>query len=176
MLGNCFVLLIMILLSCFLLVVIGKDLLFSGTIFFGPVFVPSAEDKLKLMLELAEPKPGEKIVDLGSGDGKILVELARKGYQSEGMEINPILVRRSRKNLRKLRLEQWAAVRRANFWKSDFSSYDLVFLYGMKHVMKRLEKKMLAELKPGARVVSNYFRFPDWRPEKVRDEVRLYRR
>lgn len=61
-----------------------------------------------------------------------------------------------------------------NFWKANLSEFNCVALYGNFHIMGRLEKKLLKELKPGARVASNHFRFPHWKPTKAKGDVYLY--
>jgi cyclopropane fatty-acyl-phospholipid synthase-like methyltransferase len=154
----------------------AKKLSSALVIFQGPIFVRSEDDRLASMFELAKPKKGERIIDLGSGDGKILIELAKRGLKAEGVEINSALVKESERAIKKLGLEKKVKVTRASFWDFDLSGFDLVFFYGMSHVMRRMEKKLLVELKPGARVVSNYFQFPSWEPEKKLGEARLYRR
>jgi len=158
----------------FSLIFIGRQVLFATTILHGPVFVPSADDKLASMLKLAKPKKGEKIVDLGSGDGKVVFALAKLGYKVDGIEINPILVNRSRKTAKELGLENLVTFKRISFWNVDFSEYDLLLLYGTTYIMKKLEKKLQSELKPGARIVSNYFQFPTWKAQTQKNDVRLY--
>lgn len=159
----------------FVIIFFIKQAIFATSMLHGAFFVPSADDRLNTMLKLAKPKPGEKIIDLGSGDGKIAFALAKLGYPVEGIEINPLLVRLANKQAKKLNLEKLASFRRANFWRLDFSQYDLIFVYGITYIMKRLEKKLRKELKPEARVVSNYFQFPNWTAEIEENEVRLYR-
>jgi tRNA A58 N-methylase Trm61 len=141
---------------------------------FGAVFVPIKDEKLGIMINLADPKKGDKIIDIGSGDGKILIALANKGVPSEGVEINPYLVHKSTHKIRQMSLDDLAKVSNKSFWSVDFSKYDIIFLYGMNHFMKKLEQKLLREMVPGSRVVSNYFKFPNWKPSKETEGVRLY--
>lgn len=157
-----------------LLIFLGRQLVFATTMLHGPVFVPSKDDKLKTMIKLAKPKKSDRILDLGSGDGKIVIKLAKLGLKADGIEINPILVRKSQKIAEKLGLENLANFKKGNFWNQNYSKYDLIFWYGTTYVMNKLEKKLLAELKPGARIVSNYFQFPNWKPTTSENEVRLY--
>jgi 16S rRNA A1518/A1519 N6-dimethyltransferase RsmA/KsgA/DIM1 with predicted DNA glycosylase/AP lyase activity len=139
---NVFYWAVLIIISTALLTLLLKMGTTIATMFYGTVFVTSADDKLKSMLKLAKAKKGEKIIDLGCGDGKILLELARKGFAVEGVEINPNLVRQCRKKARKEGLEKLITVTTKSFWKMDFSDYDLVFLYGTSYIMERLEKKV----------------------------------
>lgn len=120
-----------------------------------------------------------------------------------GYEINPILVWKSRWNIykyQKTQKQKNSASSRSNigtsqrhsdktiwqysnikiysrsFFSADLSSYHLITLYATTNVMSRLEKKLRQELKPGAIVISNYFRFPNWKPLKSTNHVHLYKK
>jgi protein-L-isoaspartate O-methyltransferase len=140
----------------------------------GPVFFPSSDNQVTVMLKLATVNTGEKVIDLGSGDGKILFSLAKQGIPAVGVEINPYLVWRSRRLASQLKVKPLVKIKRQSFWKLNLANYDVVFLYGIPHIMDRLEKKLLAELKPGSRVISNRFQFPNWRPEITQQQVWVY--
>ena len=140
----------------------------------GIPFVVSSDGRTRHILKLLNPKPGEKIVDLGSGDGKLLFEIASRGSIAYGYEINPIayilsLIRAKNRGLNNVHIS-WA-----NFMKADLSKYDAVVIYGISTMMPRLEKKLKSELKPGARIVSNYFKFPNLKPLKKEREILLYK-
>ena len=173
----------LVILSIILLIFLSLTLVFLFTtflkallplIFWGAIYVPSNRDRIKKIIELAEIKPGEKAVDLGSGDGRIVIALAEAGAEAYGYEINPILVRKSRRNIRKARLENKAFIILGSFWQADLSKFDIITIYGMQHVMRRLEKKSRKELKKDARIVSNAFEFPTWSPKKKDNGVYLY--
>ena len=171
-----FLILIILSLLLILILFIFKQILFDITMFFGPFFVAIDDNKLNSMIKLAKPKKKDKIIDLGAGDGKILIKIAKMGFKSEGLEINPLLVNKLDKKVSKLSLDNFINVKRMNFWKCNLSRFDLVFLYGTSYIMKGLEMKLKSELKPGARVVSNHFKFPNWLPEKELNDVYLYRK
>ena len=151
-------------------------ILTAGIYFFGAPFVVSSNERIRFILKLLKPQKGEKIVDLGSGDGTLLFEIAKSGAIAYGYEINPILVRRTKRKIKKLGLEGKVFVERANFLKKDLSDFDAIVVYGITYLMPRLEKKLQRELKPGTRVVSNYFKFPNWKPEKKEGDVLIYKR
>lgn len=157
-----------------LLILIGRVILFAVPMLHDPVFVPSSDSKLRTMLKLAKIKKGKRIIDLGCGDGKVIFAVAKKGFSVEGVEINPILVRRCKKRIKQLGLDKLVTVSRASFWNIDFSKYDLIFLYGTSYIMERLEKKLLEELRPSSRVVSNRFQFPNWKADQTENGVRVY--
>lgn len=143
-------------------------------IFRGAIYVPTKEKRIQKMIDFLEIRPGEKAVDLGAGDGRLVVALAKAGAEAYGYEINPFLVSRARKNIRKAGLEGRAFIHQKNFWKEDLSQFDVVTLYGITHIMKKLEDKLRKELKPNARVASNAFNFPTWEYSKKEGAVYLY--
>lgn len=142
----------------------------------GAPFVPTRPEITEEMIRLLEIRPGEKAVDLGSGDGRLVVALARAGAEAHGYEINPLLVWWSRSTIRKLGLRGRAFIHRKSFWGADLSGFNLVTLYGISYIMKGLEQKLQKELRPNARVVSNAFPFPGWPYERKQGPVYLYRR
>ena len=140
----------------------------------GPPFVASNDESAEQMLALIKRRRPRRILDMGSGDGKLVILLAQQGYQVEGIELNPLLVWRSRRAIKRAGLNDKAAVKWGNFWTCDVSGHDTVTLYAVRHVMPRLEKKLRAELRPGASIVSNYFVFPNLKPAASRGRARLY--
>lgn len=139
-------------------------------------FVPSAQDRLDTMIELSEVKTGQKSVDLGSGDGRVVIAMAKAGAEAHGYEVNPKLVAEAQKNITEEGLEGKAFIHEMNFWDGDLSDFDVISVYGITSIMDRLEKKCQSELKSGAKVVSNYFTFPDWQPAVVKEKVYLYKK
>jgi len=150
-------------------------LIFNFPLFLGAPFVPAPSKKVKDTLELADPKPGEILYDLGSGNGQIIIEAAKNyGVKAVGIEINPILVRLSERKIKKLGLENKAKVYKNNFFNADISEADIVVTYLLQTTNNRLEKKLLSELKPGARIVSLSFTFKNIPLIKSKENVRLY--
>lgn len=141
----------------------------------GAVYFPSSDENIKAMLALAGVKPGDKVADLGSGDGRILIALANAGVDATGYEVNPLLVLRSRRKIRELGLQRKVEIRWKSFWRENLSPFDIVIVYGIPHIMKKLEEKLKREMKPTAGVISNIYPFPGWRPERTEGRVFLYR-
>jgi predicted O-methyltransferase YrrM len=167
--------LILAILAAALCLFIGYQITFTVTMLHGPVFVPSADEKLKAMLSLPKISRSSKILDMGSGDGKVLLALAKKCRQPlTGAEINPLLVRKSRQRIKEAGLEKSISIKQQSFWDLDLGEYDIVFLYGTSYIMKKLEKKVLSEMKPGSQLVSNYFTFPNLKPVAEKNQVYLY--
>lgn len=128
--------------------------------YFGAPFLPSHNKAVEWMLELAQKEHISRMVDLGSGNGKIVIAFAQKGIESHGYEINPFLVWVSRWRIRRQGLESIAYIHQANFWKKDFSSFDLVTVFGMDHFMEELAVKIKKEMPPKSIVLSNAFILP----------------
>lgn len=176
---NGLILLIAILLVLFLILCaavisfLGAIGIFIGL---GAPYVPTHDKTMKKMVMLLNIKLGEKAVDLGSGDGKIVIALAQAGAEAHGYEINPFLVLWSKRNIKKAGFAGKAFIHWKSFWGADFSSFQVVTIYGITYVMKRLEKKLQKELKHGSRVASNAFTFPHWSPLQSDNGVHLYKK
>lgn len=106
-----------------------------------------------------------KLVDIGSGDGRIVLEAAKAGYKAHGVELNPWLVLYSKYRARRLGLSATATFSRADLWKSEMGQYDNVVIFGVEEMMPALEDKLGRELSASSRVVACRFPFPNWRPE-----------
>ena len=142
----------------------------------GAPYVPSQEKTIRQMILLAGILPGERAIDLGSGDGRVVIALARAGAEAHGYEINPLLVWLGRRKIRKEGLEKVAFIHFKDFWSVDFSAFDIVTVFGISHIMSFLRRKCKKELKSDARVIANSFPFSKWPHTKKVGEVYLYER
>jgi cyclopropane fatty-acyl-phospholipid synthase-like methyltransferase len=141
---------------------------------FGAIYFPTTPGNVGIIRKFADAKSGQKIADLGSGDGRILIALAQAGAEAHGYEVNPLLVWNSRRAIRKAGLKGKAIVHWQSFWKADLSQYDTIVTYGFPHIMGKLGKKLKAELAPDAKVISNVFTFPNLTEVRSENKVRLY--
>ena len=114
------------------------------------------------------------MADLGSGDGRIVIEFAKKGIESHGFEINPFLVWISKRKIKKAGLENKAFIHKGSFWKKNFNEFNVVTIFGIDYIMKSLEKKLQKELPFNGKVISNAFKFPNWTPEIEKDYTYCY--
>lgn len=144
------------------------------SVFFGAPFVPTDEGRVRTMLTLSGLRPGEKLVDLGSGDGRIVIAAAKAGATAEGWEVNPFLWLWSSWRIRMLGLGSLARIRLGSYWGERFHDADVVTLFLITAQMPRMERKLQAELRPGSRVASYAFRFPGWEHQEKKDGVYLY--
>ncbi|MBI4127449.1 MAG: methyltransferase domain-containing protein [Parcubacteria group bacterium] len=140
----------------------------------GAPFIFTHRKTVATMLQLAGVKPGERVADLGAGDGRLVIAFAQAGAEAHGYEIIPILVWLARRNIRKAGLTGRAFVDLRNFFHEDLSSFQIVTVFGMAHLMPKLETKLLNELPPGARILSHAFAFPTWQPIRKEGGVFLY--
>jgi len=120
------------------------------------------------MLELADLKPGEKLYDLGSGDGRILITaVVRFKAKAVGVEISDDLVNSTNTRIRRLGLDNDAQVIHGNFLDVDLSSADVVTLYLATDANEMLRPNLEKYLRKGARVVSHEYAMPGWKPNVV---------
>lgn len=126
----------------------------------GGPFVPSRKSSVEAMVRLAHIKDGQRIIDVGSGDGRVLFAAAKKGAIATGIEINPYLVLFTR--IRALLSPYRGAIRAhwQNLWNADLSGADTVFVYLLPWRMEELAAKLNRELRPGSTVITNSFIFP----------------
>jgi hypothetical protein len=143
---------------------------------FGAPYVRSASERVESMMKIMDFKKVKKMVDLGSGDGTIMLEFAKRGVKAYGYEINPFLVWGTNKKIKALGLESKARAYWVNFWFVDFrkKDFDLITIYGIPWIMGRLGKKLKRELRPETKIISNYFVFPGWNPLKKNKDILLY--
>ncbi len=149
---------------------VGHSPAFAESVSIEPYvpFVPTPEGVVVEMLEIAHVGPHDVVYDLGSGDGRIVIAAAsRFGARGVGIEIDPNRVREARQYA-----DQAGVSDRVNFVEGDFFAADLseatvVTLYLLPDVNRLLVPKLLAELRPGTRIVSHNYDLGDWPPEKT---------
>lgn len=122
-------------------------------------FVITPTNVVTAMLDLAKVGTGDRLIDLGSGDGRIVIAAAQRGATGVGIEIDANLVERSRASARRLKLEDRATFVTQDLFETDFSNADVVTLYLLPDVNKRLAPKFLSTLKAGTRIVSGTVRW-----------------
>ncbi len=156
-------------LTAFFIFIIGVIFLLQG-----PPYVPTDDKTLQDFLTIIKKRKKKKIIDLGSGDGKIVIALAKAGYEVTGVEINPLLVYKSRKLIQKYGLQKKATIRWRNFWGANISEYDTIIIYGIKHIMKKLGNKLNKNAKKNTLILTNFFVFPGWKEIGKKNKVRVY--
>ncbi len=140
----------------------------------GAPYVPSSDERIRMMLRMARIQPGERVVDLGSGDGRLVISAAALGARAIGYEINPFLTLRARVLAWRAGLGHRVDFRNSTFLKADLGEYDVVFCYLLPSLMAKVQEKAERELRPGSRIVVNAFPLPAWKPMAQRDHVYVY--
>ena len=119
------------------------------------------------MLRVAQVKKGDVLYDLGSGDGRIPVTAAKKyGIRAVGVDIDPERIMEAKENARKNGVTGLVQFRQEDLFKTDFHEASVVTLYLLPDLNVKLRPRLLAELKPGTRIVSHQFDMGTWKPEK----------
>jgi protein-L-isoaspartate O-methyltransferase len=131
-------------------------------------YYPTPETIVQKMLQLGALKAGEKMFDLGSGDGRIVIMAAGKfRADAVGVELDKELYRQSTDKIQSLRLQKTARIINGDVLQQDYSSADLITVYLLPLSNDKVRPILDKQLKKGARVVSHDFEFKDWKPEKV---------
>jgi SAM-dependent methyltransferase len=128
------------------------------------IWVPTPEELVKKMLEIAEVTEKDFVIDLGSGDGRMVIAAAKLGANAIGVEYNPEMVELSKRNAEKAGVSG-----KAKFIQSDLFAYDLsegtvITMFLLPEINLKLRPRLL-DLKPGTRIVSNTFTMGDWEPD-----------
>ncbi|HEX9804433.1 MAG TPA: hypothetical protein VGA67_02030 [Candidatus Dojkabacteria bacterium] len=140
----------------------------------GGPFFPSSLKAAENFLKLVKPSKKDLLVDLGSGDGRIVIQLAKKGYKIHGMELNPFFVLFSNFLLLATGNISRGRVYWKNVYKVDLSKYNHVYTYLYPKTVNDLSSKFEKELPKGAKVVSNTFKIKKWIETDAIDKFYLY--
>jgi trans-aconitate methyltransferase len=131
------------------------------------VFVPTRMEVVEKMLQMAEIKTNDVVYDLGCGDGRFVVEAAKKyGVRGIGIDIDPQRVKESNENVRSNKVAHLVTIKQADIFETDFSDATVVMLYLLPDLNVKLMPK-LAKLKPGTRILSNDFDMRGAKPKQV---------
>jgi SAM-dependent methyltransferase len=132
------------------------------------IYVPTPYETVEAMLALGEVKPGDVVYDLGSGDGRIPIEAARRfGVRGVGIDISAERIAEARANARAAGVTGLVRFRRQDLFTADFREASVVTLYLLPELNERLKPRLLGELRPGTRIVSHAWDMGDWVPEKT---------
>ena len=133
-------------------------------------YYPTPESIVVKMLELGGLKAGEKMFDLGSGDGRIVIAAARHFHANAvGVELDKDLCRQSLERIRELGLEKSAQIIEGDILRQDYSSADLITVYLLPNSNDKVRPLLERQLKKGTRVVAHDFEIRNWTPAKVED-------
>lgn len=156
------------------LAIILVVLCFSFVVFVGPPYVPTLTPQVKTALDLLDLKPGQTMLELGCGDGKVMIAAAQRGWKVTGIELNPMLVLVCK--IRTWRYRKQVTVKMGNYWNTRlWGPADGIFGFVLPKYMTKLDR--LIDRWRGAkptRLASFAFKIPNKKIDKERDGVFLY--
>jgi len=130
-------------------------------------YVPTTDEAVQTMLKLAGVKKADIVYDLGCGDGRIVIAAAvTYGARGVGIDIDPDRIREANENAKKAHVENLVRFEEKDLFEADFHEATVVTLFLLPNINLRLRPKLIKELKPGTRIVSNTFDMGDWKPDK----------
>ena len=133
-----------------------------------PRYEPTPMDVVQAMLEIAEVRAGDVVYDLGCGDGRIVIEAARRfGARGVCVDIDPQRIAEARENARRAGVAERIRLVNQDLLVTDLGEASVVMLFLSHDLNLALRPKLLRELKSGARVVSHWHGMGDWRPAKT---------
>jgi SAM-dependent methyltransferase len=130
-------------------------------------YVPTTEKAVEEMLKLAGVKKTDIVYDLGCGDGRIVIAAAKTfGAHGVGIDINPERIQEAKANAKRAGVEHLVRFEENDLFEANFKEATVVTLFLLPAINLKLRPKLLSDLKPGTRVVSNTFDMGDWKAEK----------
>jgi SAM-dependent methyltransferase len=130
------------------------------------IWVPTPQALVDKMLDMAKVTPEDYVIDLGSGDGRIVIAAAKRGARARGIEYNPDMVELSRRNAAKEGVSDRATFSKTDLFESDFSQATVITMFLLQDLNIQLRPKIL-NLQPGTRIVSNSFDMREWAADEV---------
>jgi len=130
------------------------------------VWVPTPQELVDTMLNMAKVTPSDYVMDLGSGDGRTVITAAKRGATAQGIEYNPEMVALAKRNAEKEGVTAKATFVEADLFKTDFSKATVITMFLLPRINMELRPKIL-DMKPGTRIVSNAFDMEDWEPDQT---------
>lgn len=155
-------------------IVAGVVVIFGFVIAFGAPYVPTMRRQTDAALDLLDLKPGQTLLELGSGDGRVARRAAERGLRVIGYELNPFLVIWAR--IANYRYRKQVKIIWGDYWRFDWPHADGVFVFLIDHFMEKLDKKIIQQYKnQPVKLVSFAFRIPHKEPVEVKRGVFLYK-
>jgi len=135
-------------------------------------YVPTPQDVVDRMLDIVKPTASDFVMDLGCGDGRMLVTAASKfGARGFGVDLNPVRIQEATENAKKANVTDKIRFEVKNLFETSIRDASVLTMYLLPSVNLQLRPRILDEMKPGSRIVSHAFHMADWEPD-LQDEVR----
>lgn len=145
---------------------------FCVVLFFGPPYLPTLGPQVETALDLADLKAGETLLELGCGDGKVLVAAARRGWRAVGYELNPVLVLVCR--VRTWRYRKLVSVHWGNFLTQPWPPAEAIFIFGLQRIMPKLDKKVMQSISRPVKLLSFAFTIPERDAVASKNGIHVY--
>lgn len=145
---------------------------FGGVLLVGAPYLPTLTSHVEVALDLADLQPGDTMLELGCGDGKVLIAAARRGLNVVGYELNPWMYIICR--LRTLRYRRQVTVIWGDFWQRPWPEAQGIFIFLLQRHMRKLDKKVMQYKHKPVKVVSFAFQMPGHKPVREASNVFLY--
>lgn len=129
-------------------------------------YVPTPKTVVERMLDLAHVQPSDYIIDLGSGDGRIVIAAAKRGATAHGIDLDPQRIREARQNASEAEVNNQVMFKQENIFDTDFSRASVITMYLLPSINKRLRADLLDKLEPGTRIVSHSFDMGEWKADR----------
>jgi SAM-dependent methyltransferase len=129
-------------------------------------YVPTPPEVVERMLQMADVRPSDYVIDLGSGDGRIAIAAAKRGARAFGVDLDPLRVQEARENARKEGVGDRVKFNQQNLFDTKIGQATVLTMYLLPTINLQLRQRILEELQPGTRVVSHAFDLGSWRADK----------
>jgi len=146
--------------------------LFGFVILFGAPYLPTLSSQKKTALDLLDLRPGQTLLELGSGDGRMLKYAAERGIKAIGYELNPLLVIYSK--FATFKYKHLVTIKLANFWTISLPECDGIYVFLLDRYMRKLHNKITQENASSVKLVSYAFKIPNCKPITEKNGLYLY--
>jgi SAM-dependent methyltransferase len=155
-----------------IIILLVLALCFAGILLFGAPYLPTLKPQIEVALELANLKKGQTILELGCGDGRVLIAAAKQGLNAVGYELNPILALTAW--IVTLKYRKQVKVIWGDFWRMSWPETDAIFVFLLDRYMEKLNNKCIQYPKKPLKLVSFAFKISNRKPDKTKSGVFLY--
>lgn len=137
-------------------------------------YVATKKHKINVIIRLAQIKHGETVIDLGSGDGRLLFAASEKGAKAIGYELNPFLIALTLIHAKLKGLTNLVSVQKQSMWSADLKVADVIFVYSLKKHIKKFEDFIYKNAQPKTRIIVNLHPFPSKKALKEENGIFQY--